>query len=217
MQFIPTKTPLFIKRLLPKYCWDINSTNEKKIYLTFDDGPIPKVTAFVLHQLAQYQAKATFFCIGNNIEKHPHLLQQIHNEGHTIGNHTMDHSEAWKTTTEAYLTNIKKCHHSIHRQQQITATLFRPPYGQISYKKTKAIRQLGYTIVLWDVLAKDWQATTTPQQCTKNVIENATSGSIIVFHDSTKAWKNMSYALPKVLEHFTKRGYTFEGIPEMSI
>ncbi|OED39307.1 polysaccharide deacetylase [Flavobacteriaceae bacterium (ex Bugula neritina AB1)] len=213
MKIIPTKTPSLLKFLFPKYTWDFyNTTIKKTIYLTFDDGPIPEVTEFVLDQLNQYNAKATFFCIGENIKKHPTIFKKIIKEDHTIGNHTMNHLKAWKNNTTTYIENISACEEQIYKHTTIKNKLFRPPYGQISTSKLKLAQELGYEILLWDIVAKDWEKSLSPQQCAKNVISNSQSGSILVFHDSIKAYKNLKYALPKVLEYFTNKGYVFDKI-----
>ncbi len=217
MTLTPIKIPMLVKRMLPNYIWNIPS-NHKTIYLTFDDGPIPEITNWTLDILKQYNAKASFFCIGSNIEKHPSIFQDIINDGHTIGNHTHNHIKGWKTKTKDYLYNIKEAQNIISSKHQSTelktlsSPLFRPPYGQIKPKQGKKLIGLGYKIIMWDVLSFDWDSTVLPETCLNNVISNATNGSIIVFHDSIKASKNMQYALPKVLEHFSKKGYCFKSL-----
>ena len=210
MTLTPIKIPMLVKRMFPNYIWNIPSNN-KTIYLTFDDGPIPEITNWTLDILKQYNAKASFFCIGNNIEKHPSIFQDIINDGHTIGNHTHDHIKGWKTKTKDYLNNVEEAQNTINLKTQ-NSELFRPPYGQIKPKQGKKLIGLGYKIVMWDVLSFDWDSTVSPEACLKNVISNTTRGSIIVFHDSIKASKNMQYALPKVLEHFSKKGYSFKSL-----
>ncbi len=214
MDLIPNKTPKVLKQFFSSYIWDLHSENEKKLYLTFDDGPIPEITEFVLDQLQKYNAKATFFCIGDNIKKHPHIFDKIISRNHGIGNHTMNHAKAWKWDLEPFLKNVTDCQKLIqeHYDNHSTLKLFRPPYGQISYSKFKALEKLDYKIVLWDVLSKDWDKNTTPKQCFQNVIRNTESGSVIVFHDSIKASKNILSVLPQVLDYFTKKGFTFEKI-----
>lgn len=212
---IPAKTPKILKQFFSTYTWDLHVQNEKKIYLTFDDGPIPEITEFVLAQLKLYNAKATFFCIGENIKRHPHVFKKIIDHGHAIGNHTMNHLKVWKSNSKTYLDSISDCEELILQHYQTTdiyTKLFRPPYGQISYSKFKTIEKLGYKIILWDVLSKDWDKNILPQECLQNVIKNTESGSIVVFHDSKKASINLKYALPKVLDYFSNRGYTFEAI-----
>ena len=180
-------------------------TEEKKLYLTFDDGPVPEATPFVLEQLKKYNAKATFFCIGKNVHENPELYKQVLAEGHKTANHTFDHVNGWKTKTADYFANTAKC------AELVDSNLFRPPYGKITYSQYSQLKS-KYSIVLWDVLSWDFNVETTPEKCLQIVLKNAKPGSIIVFHDSKKAFKNMSYALPKVLEYFAERGYRFEAI-----
>ncbi|MEW7288907.1 polysaccharide deacetylase family protein [Aquimarina sp. 2304DJ70-9] len=214
MDLIPNKTPKVLKQFFSTYVWDFYDKKEKKLYLTFDDGPIPGVTEFVLEQLQKFDAKATFFCIGENIKKHPHIFNKILSDNHTIGNHTMNHLKAWKSDPETYLKNVTACQKMIQESSEIgyAAKLFRPPYGQISYSKFKTLEKQGYKIILWDILSKDWDKTVHEEQCFQNVIQNTSPGSIIVFHDSIKAEKNLKSALPKVLDYFSKRGFVFEKI-----
>lgn len=201
--------------MFPNYVWDI-SVKDKTIYLTFDDGPTPKITNWVLNTLKSFNAKATFFCIGKNIENHPDIFQNIINDGHSIGNHTYNHIKGWKTNTKNYLLNINKTQDIIDSQMgDVTASntnLFRPPYGQITPKQGKALIKLGYKIIMWDVISFDWDHTVNLETCLKNVSKNTKAGSVVVFHDSIKASKNMCYALPKTLEHFSEKGYRFESI-----
>lgn len=215
MQFVPAKIPQFIKRIFPNYVWDFSS-RDKVLYLTFDDGPTPEITQWTLNTLKQYNAKATFFCIGNNVAKHPEIFHAILNEGHSIGNHTQDHVKGWDTTTSKYLENVAEADTIITKELENTTiklNLFRPPFGQLKNKQGKAIIQLGYKIVMWSVVAFDWEQKVPKEQCLKNVINKASvKNNIIVFHDSVKASRNMMYALPKVLEHFSKKGYTFKAI-----
>ena len=208
MPVFPAKTPKLIQRLFPKYIWKKASLT-KTIYLTFDDGPTPKITQWTLDILKKYNAKATFFCIGDNIKKYPELFKSVYNDGHTIGNHTFNHLKGWRTDTNSYVKNTEKT------QQLITSNskqLFRPPFGKIKRKQAKQLIKRGYKIVMWSVISYDWEVKVTPEQCLENVIKNSISGSIIVFHDSIKASKNMQYALPKVLEHFSSKGYQFKAL-----
>ena len=214
MDFIPVKTPQLITKVLPQWVWKL-SPKEKAIYLTFDDGPTPEITHWVLNTLKTYNAKATFFCIGDNVEKHPDIFNKIREEQHAIGNHTFNHLKGWKTKTKHYIENTLKAQkaidkHGIIKQQH----LFRPPYGRIKPKQAKKLQELGYKIIMWNILSKDWDKKTSKEQCLENVIKHTESGDIIVFHDSVKASRNMQYALPKVLAYFSKRGYDFRRIPE---
>ncbi|WP_299312361.1 polysaccharide deacetylase family protein [uncultured Aquimarina sp.] len=212
MKIIPAKTPESIKLLFPNYIWDFYDRKQKTIYLTFDDGPIPEVTEFVLDQLNLFNAKATFFSIGENIKKHPEVFNRIIVEGHRIGNHTMNHLKARKSTFSKYVNNVLECEKKINEHIKIKNKIFRPPNGQLSKSKLTELRKYGYQIVLWDVLSKDWDKNVSPKQCFNNVINNSKSGSIIVFHDSIKASKNLEYALPNVLKYFTEKGYIFDKI-----
>lgn len=218
MSLTPIKTPLIAKKMFPNYIWDI-STTEKVIYLTFDDGPTPEITNWTLDVLKAHNAKATFFCIGNNIEKHPEIFQSILDDGHAIGNHTHNHIKGWKTKAKDYLNNIAEAQEVINFkiskskfQDSKINNLFRPPYGQITPKQGKKLMKLGYKIIMWDVLSFDWDHTIEKENCLENVLTKSTEGSIIVFHDSVKASKNMQYALPKVLEYFSEKGYRFKAL-----
>ncbi|MCB0382658.1 MAG: polysaccharide deacetylase family protein [Psychroserpens sp.] len=211
MKITPVKTPLVAKKMFPNYVWDI-PTQAKELYLTFDDGPTPEITNWTLDTLKQFQAKATFFCIRNNIEKHPDIFKKIVDEGHSIGNHTAHHVKGWKTKTKAYVSDVLETETHIKKLQSKRSHLFRPPYGQIKPKKGKELMALDYKIIMWDVLSFDWQKEISEEECYKNVITKSKEGSIVVFHDSIKASKNMMYALPKVLEYFSEEGYQFKAL-----
>ena len=211
MSFYWIKTNSLIKKIFSKYTWDIPN-NENKIYLTFDDGPMPEITEWVLEELKNYYAKATFFCIGNNIEKYPNVFTKVISEGHSVGNHTFNHLNGWKTSTEEYLENTKLCEASISSLQSVTCNLFRPPYGKIKTSQAKKVKQLGYKIIMWDVLSADFDTKISPEKCLENVLNNVKSGSIIVFHDSIKAFPNLEYTLPKTLKILTERGFVFDAI-----
>ncbi len=182
-------------------------SNEKSIYLTFDDGPIPEVTEFVLDMLGKYQAKATFFCIGDNIRKNPAIFEKTRKQGHSIGNHTFNHLNGWYTGNEDYLANVALC----DEQLSIQTNLFRPPYGRI--KKSQA-RELLPTkrIVMWDVLSGDFSPNITPDRCLNMTLKHTNPGSILLFHDSVKASANLLYTLPRILAHFTSQGYEFKSL-----
>lgn len=215
MPFTPVKTPKVVKSLFPNYIWNID-TLQKDIYLTFDDGPTPEITQWTLDTLAKYNAKATFFCIGANIEKHPNIFLNIIKAGHSIGNHTQQHLKGWKTNTKAYLKDIEKAQKvvksKILNSQFKIQNLFRPPYGKITPKQGKALLEKGYNIIMWDVLSYDWDKTVSKEDCLNNVISKTQNGSIVVFHDSVKAFKNMQYVLPKVLKYYTEAGYRFKSL-----
>ncbi len=196
------RTPHIFQRIFPAYLWRI-PTNERVLYLSFDDGPIPKVTPWVLEQLEKYNAKGTFFCVGDNVKRNPLIYRQVLEAGHTVGNHTFNHLNGWQTGIFPYLQNVDAC------KKVVSSNLFRPPYGRLCRKQSQFL-QKDYRIVLWDVLSGDFDYRLDGRQCAQNVIQNATPGSIIVFHDSLKAWKNLQYALPAVLEHFSGLGYRFE-------
>ena len=211
MNFYWIKTNRFIKKIFSNYIWDIPNT-ENKIYLSFDDGPTPEITEWVLQELEKYNAKATFFCIGNNIEKHPDIFEKLITKGHSIGNHTFNHLNGWKTSTEEYLDNSRRCETTICNLQSAICHLFRPPYGKIKASQAKKLRQLGYKIIMWDVLSADYDATISAEKCLENTTKNVTSGSIIVFHDSVKAFPHLEYTLPKALKYFKEKGFVFEKL-----
>lgn len=211
MSFYWVKTNSFIKRVFSKYCWDIPN-QEKKIYLTFDDGPTPEVTDWVLSELKKFDAKATFFCIGKNINANSSLFERLIAEGHSIGNHTMNHINGWKSQTNDYIENVKTCATILSNEKRLNGLLFRPPYGKIKKAQSKILRKLGYKIVMWDVLSADFDQSITPEKCLENVTKNVQSGSVIVFHDSIKASHNLKFALPKTLHFLKENGYKFDII-----
>lgn len=205
------KTHPLVKLLFPKYIWDIPSP-DKSVYLTFDDGPIPAITEFVLEQLKAYDAKATFFCIGENAVKNPQLLQKILANGHKIGNHTYNHLNGWKTSKADYIQNMVKCDAALHEISGKKPQLFRPPYGKIKLSQSAKIRKLGYRIIMWDVISFDFDQSVSPEKCLQNILQNISEGSIVVFHDSIKAFKNLEFALPKTLQYLKENGYKCEVI-----
>ena len=221
MELIPAKIPRIVKRLFPNYIWRMPQ-EEKVIYLTFDDGPTPTITNWTLDVLNQFNAKATFFCIGDNVKSHPDIFDNILNNGHAIGNHTYNHPRGWNSSTKSYINNVKQAQEIIDVQLQKSGSskiqssnqkLFRPPYGQLTTKQGRELIDLGYQIIMWHVLAIDWKSSIKKETCLNNVINNAESGSVIVFHDSEKASKNMMHALPKTLEYFKNKGFTFKSLP----
>lgn len=201
------KSPLLLKWYYPSLVWN-KSRSDKVIYLTFDDGPIPVVTEFVLNTLKRFDCKATFFCIGDNISKHPEIFQQIKNDGHAIGNHTFNHLKGWKTKDNTYIQNFQHC------QQLTQSNLFRPPYGRIKKSQIKALKAINpqLDIVMWDVLSGDFDLALSPEKCFENVARNTESGSIIVFHDSLKAFDRLKFALPAALAFLIKKGYQFHTL-----
>ena len=217
------KTNTLIKKIFSNYIWDLPN-NENKIYLTFDDGPTPEITEWTLNQLNNYNAKATFFCIGDNIRKYPEIFKQIIENNHAIGNHTFNHLNGFRTSNKIYLKNVELCFNecsalSIQYSEKDDCQLntehcqlFRPPYGKIKPSQSKKLRKSGYKIIMWDVLSEDFDASISKEKCLKNVINNLHSGNIIVFHDSIKAFPHLEYVLPKVLELGSKKGFVFEKI-----
>lgn len=211
------KTAFWLRWIYRQLIWRIPQS-EKVIYLTFDDGPHPCATPFVLDTLKQYNAKASFFCIGKNVVAEPAIYQQILSEGHRVGNHTQHHLNGWKVNSAAYLADI------FEASKLIKSNLFRPPYGRIKRSQISSVKKLLSStkngevltqpkIIMWDVLSGDFDETLTPNNCYLNVIKHAETGSIVVFHDSTKAWERMSYALPLVLAYYTQKGYQFKALP----
>jgi peptidoglycan-N-acetylglucosamine deacetylase len=198
------KTPSLLKKLYPQLTWDM-PTGNRCIYLTFDDGPIPIVTPFVLNILQQYNAKATFFCIGDNVSKHPDEFEQVKNGGHAIGNHTYNHLKGWDTDDKTYLQNF------LVADEQLHTNLFRPPYGRIKRSQIKLLKQLkpDLNIIMWDTLSGDFDINLQPEKCLQNVLKYTTDGSIVVFHDSIKAFGRLQYVLPKAMEYWSKGGYHF--------
>lgn len=195
------KTPFLFKLLLPQLVWEMQ-TDVKQIFLTFDDGPHPEVTVQVMRILDEYKAKATFFCVGENVKRFDGVYQELIRKGHRTGNHTFNHLNGWKTSRQAYYDNIEQCN------TVVDSELFRPPYGRISPRHIPYLK-MKYRIIMWSVLSLDWRRDITPEQCLSNALRYTKAGSIVVFHDSEKAAGNMLYALPRFLEHFTQKGYKF--------
>jgi len=195
------RPPLLLQKIYPGALWRMNS-KEKKIYLTFDDGPVPGVTPAALSILKEFNIKATFFCVGENVQKHPEIFQQLISDGHSIGNHTFHHVDGWNTPTRAYLREVQHC------AEFVSTKLFRPPYGRMRPPQRKAI-QRKYKIVLWDVLTYDFDKDLSGEDCLQLALKNSREGSVVVFHDSEKAKERMLYALPKYVEEMKKRGFEF--------
>jgi peptidoglycan/xylan/chitin deacetylase (PgdA/CDA1 family) len=206
--FYFTKTPFWLKMLYPSCLWNYPAAADgKKIYLSFDDGPHASATPFVLDQLKKYNAKASFFCIGKNVVEETVIYKRILNEGHRVGNHTFNHLNGWKTDNKVYMENIEKA------RAQIDSDLFRPPYGRASaFQIRNLIEKLHYKVVMWDVLSGDFDPSVSGKTAAERVIRKSRSGSIVVFHDSTKAYPVLQEALPLVLAYFSGAGYSFETI-----
>lgn len=195
--------PFLYRALFPGAIWRLISKDEKQIFLTFDDGPIPEVTPWVLDLLDEYNIKATFFCVGDNIVKHPDIYQQILDRGHLTGNHTFNHLQGWKTWTRNYIKNVDKAENHIHSH------LFRPPHGHIRFLQLVTLLS-KYNVVMWDVVTRDYSKRLTGEKVFANVKKYTRNGSIIVFHDSLKAEKNLRYALPRSIEYLLNEGYSFK-------
>lgn len=197
----PVKTPFWASWIWTEACWRIE-TQQPVLYLTFDDGPHPEITPWVLEQLNQLHAKATFFCIGKNIQRYPEIFQRIIHEGHAVGNHTWNHAHAFQISKNAYLQEVEDT------ELLVKSGLFRPPYGKLTWGLYQSLRK-SHQIVMWDVLCGDFDQQITGEICVKRVLKHARPGSIIVFHDSPKAWTRLQVALPKVINHFKQQGYDF--------
>jgi peptidoglycan-N-acetylglucosamine deacetylase len=196
----------WLKSLFPRRLWNLKPNDDSKIiYLTFDDGPIPEVTPMVLELLDQYNAKATFFCVGDNVKKHPQIFQSLLKKGHSVGNHTFHHKNGWNTNSIEYLEDVKQC------GELFKTNWFRPPYGKLRPSQAKEIEKT-YTIVMWDILSRDFDPSYTPEKCTEHVIKNIKSGSIVVFHDSIKASENMFPCLRITLKTFSEQGFVFKSL-----
>lgn len=229
MNSLLVKYPSFLRLFYPQRLSRLKA--QKTIFITFDDGPVPEVTPWVLEQLRKYQAKATFFCIGDNVRKNPEVFKQILEERHSIGNHTYNHLDGWKTSTKDYIQNTQQAGGIIgstfekwkvesgkseniqqNQAQNSGIKLFRPPFGKIRNSQAKAIVRMGYKIVMWDVISWDFNTEESPENCYQNIIKNAQEGSILVFHDSIKASKNLKAALPKILKYYSEKGFSFKSL-----
>ncbi|CAM3984042.1 polysaccharide deacetylase family protein [Flavobacterium antarcticum] len=214
MKFYWVKTHWIIKKIFSGFTWNFPTT-KKIVYLTFDDGPTPEVTDWTLSILKEYNAQATFFCIGANIKTNPDLFSKIQQHGHTIGNHTYNHLNGWHTTTQEYIENVDLCENVIKEfsvGNNSDIKLFRPPYGKLKRSQFKLLKQKGYKVIMWDILSADFDTTISPEKCAENVLKNIQSGSIVIFHDSLKASKNLKFALPKTLDYLQKNGFEMKAI-----
>lgn len=204
------RSPFFLPWLYPGLTWRIASA-EKVIYLTFDDGPVPGPTEFVLDQLSRTKAKATFFCLGDNIRKNGSVFRRIIDKGHAVGNHTFHHLNGWKYATDNYRSDVQLCREEMLKGGMTGQTnLFRPPYGRITRSQIACLTD--YHIVMWDVLTNDYARNLSPERCLRGSLDAARPGSIVVFHDSLKAEKNLTYVLPRFLDHFGSQGYRFNAL-----
>lgn len=215
------KPSKIFRMFYPSLLWEMPKTGEKTIYLTFDDGPHPTITPLVLEILERYNAKATFFCIGNNVKKYPATFEMVKKAGHSVGCHTFNHEDGFKTKTDNYIKSVVAANELIH------SDLFRPPHGKIKRSELKKLKSLNskldncskpstlnskLRIVAWTVIAYDWDHALSPEDVYQNVIRNANDGAIVAFHDSLKAYSNMISALPRVLEYYSQQGYTFMSL-----
>jgi peptidoglycan-N-acetylglucosamine deacetylase len=203
-------SPWWLQQLFPALCWHM-PRNEKKIYLTFDDGPHPVATPFVLHALRAHQAKASFFCIGKNVAQYPQLYQQLLAEGHSVGNHTQNHISGWRHNDDSYFQDIGLA------QQHIASNLFRPPYGRLKPGFVGRLKANGWQTIMWDVISADFDIKISPQQCLQNVLRHTKAGSIVVFHDSEKALDRLQFALPQMLQHFAAKDFQFCALPQKTM
>lgn len=203
-----TRPPALIKPLIKELIWRV-PRNDRTVYLTFDDGPTNGVTSWVLDTLAEHEAKATFFCVGRNVAESPDLFDRIKREGHAIGNHTWAHEDGWTTPSFTYRRSVLQC-------QALTGTsLFRPPYGRVGRKLARCM-SARFQLVMWDVLSGDFDASITGEQCERNVVKASSPGAIIVFHDSVKAEPRLRFALPRILDHFSREGFAMQALrPEL--
>ncbi len=202
------RPPYLLKKLYPKAVWRKDKT-KKNIYLTFDDGPIPEVTLWVLDLLKQKNVTATFFCVGDNILRHPQVYKRIQEANHSVGNHTYNHLNGWNTNTTEYFKNIALCDAMLNTTS--SPKLFRPPYGKLKKAQLKQVAN-NYNVIMWDVLSGDYDKDTTPEQCLLNVINHVRNGSVIVFHDSIKAQQNLQYSLPLFIDYAIAKGFEFKGL-----
>ncbi len=206
------KTPRWLKRFYPAdMVWDMPHGDAPTVYLTFDDGPHPTITPWVVETLRKYGASATFFCVGNNVARYLDTYQLLLSNGHTTGNHTYNHLNGWKTNNDHYVKNIGQAAHHINSR------LFRPPYGRIRLSQLRKLKKTNsrWTVYMWDILSGDFDKNLTPEQCLENVLTHLAPGSIVVFHDSEKAAERMQYALPRVLKYCSKNQWQVKALPAL--
>ena len=198
------KTPMIIQKVFSGLEWK-GVTASKKIYLTFDDGPIPEITPWILDVLKDYNAKATFFCVGENVKNHPDIYSRIINAGHSVGNHTFNHINGFNHPSEQYLENVSKC------DELIQSNLFRPPYGKLTWRQYALLRK-KYRIIMWDVLSGDFDSSLSASDCLEAVRKNTKPGSIVVLHDNLKAIHKLKSFLPSLMDYFSSKGFCFDGL-----
>lgn len=198
------KTPKLIRKIFPNYLWN-KSRKKPFVYFTFDDGPIPEVTPWVLDTLREYNMHGTFFCVGDNVRKHSDIYNRLIEEGHSVGNHSYSHKSGWSTDAEKYLDDVQLC------GSFVQSNLYRPPYGRLRPQQAEALRD-EYQIVMWDVLSGDFDQNISAEQCYQNVIQNLKPGSIIVFHDNVKSFKTLKEVLPRVIEYCIVQGLTSKAL-----
>jgi peptidoglycan-N-acetylglucosamine deacetylase len=203
--FYVVKTPWWLKKLFGKCTWEMPS-NTGKVYLSFDDGPHPEITPFVLETLAKYDARGSFFCIGDNVSKYPQVFQRIIDEGHSVGNHSYHHLNGWETRNQVYFDDIQKA------SELISSNMFRPPYGKLSFRQVSTLMTMGLQPIMWTVLSGDFDTSISKEKVAENVLKNLRPGVIVVFHDSEKAETRMKYALPLVLRLISERGWVAEKL-----
>ena len=205
---IPARIPFWMKWIYPSFIWQMPS-NENALYLTFDDGPHPTITPLVLNLLAQYNAKATFFCIGDRVKRYPEIMERIIAEGHSIGNHTQHHVNGWNSSVSAYTEEVHQA------ASIIPSSLFRPPYGRIKRKQANLLENEGYKIIMWTILSADYDHSLSKEECARRVTSHIDQGNIYLFHDSDKGEERMLYALPKLLKLATAKGFMFKRIEDV--
>jgi peptidoglycan-N-acetylglucosamine deacetylase len=210
---LPFRTPFFLPMLYPDLIWRMKSeeNNTKELYLTFDDGPIPEITEWVLTILKEYNTAATFFVIGDNVRKHPTVFREIVNNNHSVGNHTFHHVKGWQTSAENYVNEIMLCDNEMsHASPSFQSIFFRPPYGRIT--KAQRSKLKDRKIIMWDVLTQDYNRNLSEQKCLAGTTKALRPGSIIVMHDSVKAERNLKFVLPRLLDFALNQNYTFKKL-----
>lgn len=205
----PFRTPGLLMKLMPGVIWKVNPTEKKVLYLTFDDGPTPEATSYVLDLLNQYDAKATFFVVGENVKRYPQIFERIKSNEHRVGNHTYHHISGWKTSLPTYLKDIARCD-EVLKEQEGYQPLFRPPYGQITPGKIKRLKK-DHQVVMWSLLSGDFDPNLNAKS-SRRALMGAKPGDIVVFHDSKKSLPNLKQLLPFFLDSFHRKGYKFAAL-----